>query len=121
MGHQQKTISLETIPLIKMQTAESERNIQWEQLQPIQIYSRTIGKWRPAIVIGITEHSTGHYLDVHYWKSARSAKVTAECLDAVSESVRPICSGSTPLQSRDEWTSGSEVECFSESRRRWYL
>ena len=121
MRHQQKTISLETIPLLKMRTAESDETVEWERWQPIQMYSVVMKKWRPAFVIGITEHSSGYYLDIHCWESARSAETTAECLDAESDFVRPISSDLRLVESRADWTIGSQVECFSESRGRWYL
>ena len=116
--HQQKTITVDSMSSLTMMDPQSGIPIQWEQSQPVQIFYKLTRKWRPAVIVGITEHARGHYLDVHFWRSSRSAQVTAECLDVASECVRPI---SSPFEYRADWTSGSEVECFSESRQRWYL
>jgi len=115
--------------LLTTNTPTTGTLVQWELSQPLELYSHSLSKWRPAVVVGITEHSTGHYLQINYWRSPRSAQVSAECVDALSDSVRPLSSNNrttgggvkSTYESRKEWASGSEVECFSASRQRWYL
>jgi len=118
LDRRQHTVSVDSIPSITMTHPEFGEFLQWDLLQPVQLLYKSTRKWRPGVIVGITEHPTGHYLEIHYWKSPRSARLTSECIDAASDCIRPI-----PLsfEQRAEWRRGSEVECFSESRGRWYL
>ena len=102
---------------IKIHDQQRDKTIKWRMSQPVEIWSHSTMKWCPAEIFYITQNANGYTLDVRYWEKPRSLETKATYLEPLSKYIRPI---STQYPSRDEWKSGSKVECFSHSQNRWY-
>jgi len=87
----------------------------WSLSQPVAIWSQSASRWCPGEVTHITQDDDGYCLDVRYWATPQRPK--AKYLAASSENLRPL---HTPYSLRSDWRTGSKVECFSNSQKRWY-
>ena len=83
--------------------------------QPVSIWSQGAQKWCPGEISMITKDADGYCLDVRYWAKPQLPK--AKYLAPLSECLRPL---RTSFITRNEWKSGSKVECFSNSQKKWY-
>ena len=111
----QQQVVKHSLPLINVHDSRTAKSIKWRMSQPVKIWSQSANKWCPGEISYITQDADGYCLDVRYWAKPQLPK--AKYLAPLSECLRPI---STNYTCRDEWTSGSKVECFSNSQKRWY-
>ena len=114
-GHPQSQQLKHSLPQITVTDPRSGRSLKWRMSQPVKIWSQSASKWCPGEISYITQDADGYCLDVRYWAKPQLPK--AKYLAPLSECLRPI---STNYICRDEWSSGSKVECFSNSQKRWY-
>eukprot|EP01084_Bolivina_argentea_P130666 230663_1 len=104
-----------SLPIITVTDPHTGHTVTWRMSQPVQIWSVGINKWCPGEISYITQDEDGYCLDVRYWAKPQQPK--AKYLAPLSDCLRPI---SLDFTCRNEWTSGSKIECFSNSQKRWY-
>eukprot|EP01083_Nonionella_stella_P017828 49945_1 len=104
-----------SLPTITIKHPQTGDLVTWRMSQPVKIWSQSAHKWCPGEISYITQDADGYCLDVRYW--ARPQLPKAKYLAPLSECLCPI---SSEFVCRTDWASGSKVECFSNSQKRWY-
>eukprot|EP01084_Bolivina_argentea_P259358 437607_1 len=106
--------SLPEFSIITVKNPHTGKTITWRKSDPVKVWSNSSNKWCPGEILNIVQDADGYCLDIYYWLNSQPK---AKYLEPLTNTLRPISSDFTH---RNEWTSGSKVECFSNSQKLWH-